>query len=195
MLKPGTISRLHNFYFNDPAYTNNVLRSMREFFDMPNLTQNEAVSGTEESVGFYNEWFMYDFMLRKDMSVLSHFVEENPLNVSPEEIAVYRDLLDNRFGLFEILSIVSLQSMNLRLLATGETFTVIEYAATMDAQIGWGIFARVARVGDHYEMVGADSMSVPLQDKKFKPYLDRILAIPKLTPKNIHIMLTTGEII
>jgi hypothetical protein len=176
-------------------YTDDILRSMREFFDMPNLTQSEAVSGVQESVGFYNEWFMYDFILRKDMSVLKHFVQTNPLKVSSEELAVYEDMLDNRFGLFEIISITPLQSMCLKLVAIGEIFTVIEYAATMEAQVGWGIFARVARVGDHYEMVGADGMTVPLQDPNFKPYKDQILALSKLTPKNIHVMLTTGEVV
>lgn len=194
MLKHGTINRLHDFYFNEPAYEKDVVRSMREFFDRPHLTQGQAVSGTEESVGFYNEWFMYDFMLRDKVSVLKHFAETNPLTLLPEEIAVYKDLLDNRFGLFEIISVIPLQSMKLLFVTTGKIFTVIEFSATMDAQVGWGIFARVARVGDHYEMVGADCMTVPLHDPQFKHYKDQILAIPTFTPKNIHVMLTTGKV-
>lgn len=194
MLRSDTISRLQRYYFDNPLYKRELVRSTQEFFDEPNFQYGGFVRGPEESIGFYNEWFMYDFVLRDGESVLSHFVHVNPLALSPEELGVYQDLLDNRFGLFEILSVVPLRSMELRLLTTGEIFTVVEYAATMDAKEGWGLFGRVSRVGDHYEMVGADSFTVPLRDPEFKPYLDKVLAKGKLTPKDVLLMLTTGDV-
>src|SRR3989344_7124887 len=124
MLRPNMISRLQGYYFNNPLYKRDLVRSTREFFDAPDFQHGGFVRGPEESIGFYNEWFMYDFILRDGESVLACFVRTNPLALSLEELSVYQDLLDNRFGLFEILSVVPLQSMELRLLTTGETFAV-----------------------------------------------------------------------
>lgn len=64
----------------------------------------------------------------------------------------------------------------------------------MDMQVGWGMFGRVAKVETHYELVGADSFTVPLKDPSFAPYLKKLLAKKKSTPKDTHLMLITGEV-
>lgn len=194
MLIPGTIARVYGYYFNHPVYRERVLRSVREFFDAPGLKQGGGVHGTESSEGFYNEWFLYDFSFDKSGGTLAHFIRTNPLGLEDDELRVYRELLDNRFGLFRVLRVEPLRGATLELLPSGEHFEVHEFSATMDMQEGWGVFTRVARVGDHYEMIGADSFTVPLADPAFAPYLKQLLAKKRLTPKDVHLMLITGEV-
>lgn len=194
MLPKGSIARVYQHYFDGPKYKAVVLRSMREFFDDTTLGFRGAVSGTQESVGFYNEWFLYDFDFGDGETTLEYFIRTDPLTLSEREMQMYRDLCDNRFGLFEILSVRPLESVHLRLLPSGEEFNVREFSGTMDMREGWGAFGRVARVGDHYELVGADSFTVPLADPGFQPYLKQLLEKGRLTPKDIHIMLTTGSV-
>jgi len=193
MLRPNTISRLLGYYFNTPKYDSDLIRSTREFFDKPNFERNQGVSGVGESIGFYNEWFMYDFLLSSNETPLANFVRMNPFSMSKEEIRVYEDLLDNHFDLFEILDVKPTKGMALKSLHDQKEFFVEEFSVSLDAQKGFGIFTRVAKVGDHYEMVGSDLFAVPLSNPVFKPYLEKILKKTNLNPKDIHIMLTTGD--
>lgn len=195
MLKKGTISELLDYYFNEPKYKKIVERSMREFFDLPHFPKVGIPQGTEESVGFYNEWFLYDFIFKDEMSTLGHFVKINPSNLTDEELSLYKNLLNNQFGLFEVLEVQPLEGARLKLLVTGEAFDVKEFSATMDMQVGHGIFARISKIGKHYQIVGADSFVVPLADPTFKPYVKKLLAKKQLTPKDLHLMLTTGEVV
>lgn len=194
MLRPDIISRLLGYYFNTPKYEADLIRSTAEFFDKPDFKRNQDVSGVHESIGFYNEWFMYDFLLSSNETPLTNFARTNPFSLSKEEVRVYEDLLDNYFGLFEVLDVMPTKGMLLKLLLDKKEFLVEEFNASFDAEKGFGIFTRVARVGNHYEMVGSNSFAVPIYDQEFQPYLERILKKKNLTPKDIHIMLTTGDI-
>lgn len=194
MLKKNTIARVYEHYFDTLAYRETVTRAMREFFDLPDFPRSGIPRGTESTPGFYNEWFFYDFAFDAKGSALAHFVRTNPLALPDAELRVYRDLLDNRFGLFRVDEVEPLKGAQLTLLPDGGAFEVQEFSATMDMQIGWGAFARVARVGAHYELVGADSFAVPLEDPEFAPYLEQLLAKERLTPKDVHLMLMTGEV-
>jgi len=133
-------------------------------------------------------------LLSSNETPLANFARTNPFLMPKEEIRVYKDLLDNHFDLFEILDVKPTKGMALKSLHNQKEFFVEEFSASLDAQKGFGIFARVAKVGNHYEMVGSDSFAVPLGDPGFKPYLEKILKKKDLTPKDIHIMLTTGDV-
>lgn len=108
MLKKNSIARVYEYYFNTPAYREVVNWSMREFFDLPDFPSSGIPHGTEFTTSFYNEWFLYDFMFNSEESTLAYFVRTNPLSLPEMELCVYKDLLDNRFGLFCIDEITPL---------------------------------------------------------------------------------------
>ena len=159
MLKRGTLGKVYDYYFNTPWDRNELRQAFRAFLD-----EKVSISEATEKIGiehegYFNEWFLYDYAWKDGTTTLEHFVRDNPLRLSTTEMVFYETLLKtNRYGLFEVLGIEPLTSMTLKDLQSGTKYTVAEVKATMHTPIKAVFFARVADVGGHYEMVGADSI-------------------------------------
>lgn len=181
MLPKGSISRIREYYLNTPKFKAMVLRALREFFDRPDLNQGGSLATTQESEGFFNEWFLYDFDLGDGQSVLENFVATNPLKLDSTDMELYLKLLNNKYGVFEVLDIKLGKSIKLKDLQTNKQWLVKEYNATFNLKNGSIFFARIGKVGDYYELIGADSFSFQGINNMIKKSF-RDLPI-KLTPK------------
>lgn len=169
MLPTGTISKIHKLYYSDPRYKNEIMRAMGEFFENPDIVNNRAIEITKESEGLFNEWFLYDFVMKNNKTPLENFICKNPLELSKKQLIVYTDLLHNRYGIYEVLKIERGKSMTVKDLQTKEKFTVNEFVATFRMGAGDVFFGRIGQVADHLEFVGADCFSmqdVPEATKK-----------------------------
>jgi len=63
MVPKGSISKVYEYYFTTPRYSEEVMRALREFFDLPKLDKGGSLETDEKSEGLFNEWFLYDFIL------------------------------------------------------------------------------------------------------------------------------------
>ncbi|TAL50828.1 hypothetical protein EPN81_01560 [Patescibacteria group bacterium] len=162
-MEKGIIPRVITAY-QDDGYRWEIHRAMIDFFDgMDKSDIAELLYGNPDVEGWFNEWLLYDFQLENGYTLLEDFVHENPLNLSEEELGVYRDLLDNEAGFYEILKVEKKKSLHLRSITTGHEFFVLESQGTIGVKKGHILYARVGRVGDHYELVGSNGVYLDLQ--------------------------------
>lgn len=187
MLPTGTISKIHEYYFSEPKYNDEIFRAMSIFFENPDLATERKIEIADGSDALFNEWFLYDFVMKNNLSPLENFIRENPLKLSRKQLAIYIDLLNNRYGIYEVLKIVRGKSMTVKDLQTNEKFKVYEFNATFNMGVGDVFFGRIGQVAGHFEFVGADCFSmqdVPEATKK-SFYKNSLW----LTPQIPHIIL------
>ena len=184
MLPKGSISRVTEYYYTALEFRGEVLRALRWFFDRPDLDTGGSLKTTGQGEAFFNEWFLFDFLLGTGRTVLEDFVASNPLKLNGTELELYRNLLDNTYGIFETLDVERGQGLTLKDLRTRKQWAVREFSATFNLEQGDVFFSRIGKVGDHYELVGADSFSFQGVDEVTKKSLRR--EKPKLTPKVVH---------
>lgn len=160
------------------------MRALREFFDRPDLDKGGSLETNEKSEGFFNEWFLYDFVLQGGCTVLEDFIATNPLNLKDAEMKIYQDLLDNTYGIFEVLEIDLGKNIKVIDLQNGKEWIVREFSATFGLEKGSVCFGRIGKVGDHYELIGADPLSLQKIDEATKKSFQQTKF--KLTPKIVH---------
>jgi len=164
MLKKGTISRVGCFYLKTPEYKDDVIRAIGEFFKDSIYKQTRAslLFRTPQEEEFFNEWFLYDFRFSDNKGMLEKYYYENPENLPEYRRAIYKDLMENYFGLYEVLEIRPFTGLKIKRLEDSKVFDVYEMSLTTQVEVGDLFFGRVASVGDRYELVGSDSMSFKL---------------------------------
>lgn len=180
MLYPGTIRKVGQYYRNVPEYREEIKRGLREFFDMDNVVDTDNP--------LFNEWMMYDFKFSDGKGMLQKFYDENPLSIPDYRREIYKTLMENYYGFFEVLEVRKFSGLSLKRLSDGKTFDVSEMSATMDLENGDIFVCRVAKVIDHYELVGSDtkviksSQSKNAKDKK--SFLKLLSKLEMKTPKD-----------
>lgn len=163
-MKKGTIRKIYDYYFPREEYHTEIEQAMREFYDRPNLSRwsHRATEPGEEAR--FMEWFLYDYKLQNGQSLLESFIATNPLKLSKSEEAIYSGLLlTNEYGWYEIMAIVPEKSMTLRNVQTNKRLVVQEKMGTYQASVGALITGRVAKIEDHFELVGSDPVYFPVQ--------------------------------
>ncbi|MDP2736835.1 MAG: hypothetical protein Q8O59_03625 [bacterium] len=131
-------------------------KASRDFF---NIGKDTAVFAVDEAAEpYFNEWLIFDFKLANGKTLLENFYERNPYNLSPIDRQTYKDLMANEYGAFEVLAVDQGLGLELLSLQTAKKYYVHEFSATFQLKPGMVFFNRVAKVGDHYELVGSDSI-------------------------------------
>jgi len=181
MVPKGSISKVYEYYFTTPRYSEEVMRALREFFDLPKLDKGGSLETDEKSEGLFNEWFLYDFILQNGRVVIDDFIIDNPLNLKDIEMELYRNLSDNHYGVFEALEVELGKSITMLDLQTGKKWTVQEFSATYDIIKDSLFFGRIGKVGDHYELIGADTFSLQGVSEEIKKSFRKMKL--KLKPK------------
>lgn len=185
MLKKGTIRNMGSFYINTPEYSGDISRAIRTFFGKKNWNSYKDIAFEPFEEGFFNEWLTYDFKFSDGKGMLEKYYYENPENIPEYRRKIYKDLMENYFGLFEILEVRPFNGLKLRRLHDKKEFDVYEMSATTQVEKGDMFFTRVANVGDRYEMAGCDSLLFQLSDLSEPERLVQIKAFSKygeLTP-------------
>lgn len=185
MLPKGSIAKIYEYYFTTPRYSEEILRAMRKFFDRPDLDRGGSLEMNDKSEGFFNEWFLYDFVLSNGETPLRSFVKENPLEVSAAEMELYESILKtNMYGLYEVKKVDMDKGLVLKNLQSGKELYVQEKKLTKQIQPRSVFFGRIGMVGDHYELIGADTFSIQAAGEEIKSYFHDMKF--KLTPKIAH---------
>lgn len=104
MLPRGSISKIREYYFTNPKFKKDVLNALRVFYDMPNLQEERMDEMLEEDNPYFNEWFIYDYILENGNTVLKDYYEHNPHSRSIIEMQLYNNLIEtNKYGIFEVV--------------------------------------------------------------------------------------------
>lgn len=163
MLKPGTIRKVGGYYQNSFEFAKDLLKAKGEF----SMGMGPMAFSSDKSEGFFNEWFLYDFVLSSGVTPLQDFVKNNPLDLKDDEMNFYKVLLEsNHYSLYEILDIKIGSQLKLRDIFTNTEYDVLEHMGTYEAKKGAVTFGRVAKVFDHYELVGADTLMLETKTQK-----------------------------
>ncbi len=186
MLPKGTLGKIFDYYFGNPEYEEEMLRAFSDFFEKPDLKRGDNLDYHDKSEGFFNEWFLYDFRFLNKKSPLENFIIKNPLGFSPSKMKPYKSILKSQaYGLYEVILLDIGYGLKLRNLQTGDEVYVHEKSLTQQVKLGNSFYARLADVGDRFEIIGADSFMLNFSDtdkKKIRTKLSRI----KFTPKFAH---------
>lgn len=188
-MKKGTIRKIYDYYFPRKEYQFEIEQAMKAFYNRPDLGRGshlEIEPGEDER---FMEWFLYDYKLRNDQSLLENFVASNPLNLSEIEMLIYRDLLlTNEYGWYEIMEVIPEKSMTLRNVQNDKTWVVQEKMGTYHAHVGALITGRVAKIEDHYELVGSDPVYFQVRiSPRVRKHL--LLGKDRLNPKIVNDLL------
>lgn len=179
MLKKGTISKVLNFYLTSPEYSKDVQRAFKMFFEqVENYSHKKIISPFAES--FFNEWLMYDYKFSDGKGMLEKYYYENPESIPEYRRKVYLDLIENYFGMYEVLEIRLFSGLKLRRIGDLKEFEVLEISLTTQVKIGDLFFNRVAKVENRYELVGSDSSAFRLSEIPEKERLIQIKGFSKL---------------
>ncbi len=181
MIQKGTIRKMGQYYRNDPRYEEEILRGVIEFYG------KKDVGDADQPL--FNEWMMYDFKFSDGKGMLEKFYEENPMEIPLYRREIYKSLMENYYGLFEVLEVKRLQSLLLKRVNDQKIFNVSEISATLDLDVGDIFVTRVAKVIDHYELVGANTKVIKLSETKNKKerdlFIKKISSLIKIeTPKD-----------
>jgi hypothetical protein len=117
-MKPGTIPRLLDYYFNDEKFTKELERALGYFFNK--RKKGEKVEMDENIEGHFNEWLVYDFVLKNGKSLLRDFCDRNPCNLLESDLKIYKDLQNNECAMFEVLKVEKGKGLELLSLQSGK---------------------------------------------------------------------------
>ncbi|MBU1028799.1 hypothetical protein KKE28_01185, partial [Patescibacteria group bacterium] len=149
-MESGIISNLIDYYRDHPRYSKENLWAWREFF-------GGGYRPTDLEMGWFVEWYLFEFRLKNGNSVLEEHVQNNPWRESEQMLNLYRNLADAKFGLYEVLRVDLGEGLRLRNVQNAEEVEVKECSATYQTKDGMLVLARIAQVGDHNEIVGSDT--------------------------------------
>ena len=160
MLPRNSIRKVYEYYFTSPRFSEEVNRAFMKFFNTNSIDNQDKVGMVKQSEGLFNEWFLYDFILNNGHTPIEDFVACNPFKLENSLMDLYKDLLDSKYAILEVLAIDLGKSIKVKDLQTDKELVLFEYNATFGLKVGSVFFGRVGKVGDHYELVGADTVSL-----------------------------------
>ena len=185
MIKKGTISKVREFYMNNHEYTNDIQRAFKIFFEQNESFKSGKLSPSIFEEGFFNEWLTYDFKFSNGKGMLEKYYYENPENIPEYRRKIYKDLIENYFGLFEVIEVFLFKGLKLRRVDDFKEFNVSEVSLTTQVNEGDLFFSRVGKVEDRYELVGCDSAAfrlseIPEKERRLK--IKELSKFGKMTP-------------
>lgn len=184
-MKHGMIPSLLDYYYSGPIFAREISRALDEFFGYRVQETGYLNIENEDVMGLFNEWLVYDFKMTNDRTLLEDFCHNNPLDLPKDELEGYRDLMENTYGMYEILQVTWHEGMTFRDLQTEKEYWVKEKMGTEQARKGQIIFARVGKVAEHWEMIGSNGPVLPIKiGKGVRRYFSE--AKDKFTPKKAY---------
>ncbi len=156
-MEKGIIGKILDYYFSSPQYSRDVEGAMIEFFDIESIQELRRSGVEEKAMEFFSEWFVFDYKWTNKKSTLSKFVSDNPLYLNSASLQIYKNLQNNQYGTWEVVSVNPGHGLQLENLQTGKRFNVQEHSATFQLHLRDIFYSRLSLVDDHWEMIGANT--------------------------------------
>ena len=154
-MKQGTITKVLKHYFTSKQYASEIERALREFFDIQQTGPLKELVMSEQEDQLFQEWFLYDFKLQSGFTPLEYFYASNPYHLSSGDLAVYKDLQENDYGLFEVMDVAIDKGITVKNMQSKSVVMVVERKASHELKPGNIIVGRIGTVQDHKELIGA----------------------------------------
>lgn len=162
MLPKNSIGQIHDYFTGNPLYYKQIAQGFLDFFELSEPEEFYDLELTPMQEGIVNEWLVYDFRLENGNNLMQEYCEANRQNISPELLRLYDGLIKTEhFSFFEILTVSLDEGLTMRDLKTGKTYDIKEKSATHFFSPGNLFYNRVAKVDDHWELVGAENAVIP----------------------------------
>ncbi len=151
MLRPGFLRLLSDWvseYYD--THRKEMDAAAAEF----NLTAlGEHAPDVNALAGVFSEWLVFDrrALIFGGKTGVEYFVEHNPKNVSPTDLAAYRDLLQYKVGMFSIRAIDGGKNVTLADMK-GNEYVVHDVTASLHLTEG-SVWTRIAKVSGVYQMI------------------------------------------
>ena len=182
-MEKGTIGKIIDYYFSSPSYSGQIEGAMIEFFEVESMQTLRRGTIDEQELEFFCEWFVFDYKWNNNKTTLANFYHNNPLNLKQIDLQIYNDLQTNQYGMWEVISVDPGQGLRLENLQSGKKFDVKEYKATFELRPKDIFYNRLAFIGGHWEIVGANSFSLSVKFNKTVKEIWRKDKTP-ITPKD-----------
>ena len=156
-MEKGTIGKILDYYFSNPRYSKEIESAMIEFFDVESMQALRRNTIEERMMELFSEWFVFDYKWNDKEATLFKFFNDNPLHLNQTNLRVFKDLQNNQYGTWEVVSVNPGQGLRLENLQTGEKFNIKEFSATFQLHPKEIFYSRIAFIQDHWEMVGANT--------------------------------------
>lgn len=184
----GLISRIVDYYSSSPKFVRELEQAVKVFFAVSTVADLAVDQITETEHGLFNEWFLFDFVLPDGNTMLEHFIDVNPHQLEPVQLKAYERMRDTQhYGLFEVISIQLGSGLALRDIHTNTTYSVRERAATYQVQLGHLVPQRVAMFDDSWELVGSNTVSIPITlDKEMRKIFHNASVANQFTPQTVR---------
>ncbi|MFW6135080.1 MAG: hypothetical protein ACOC5R_05840 [Elusimicrobiota bacterium] len=188
-MKKDTVKKILDYYFCNRKYDRDIRKALRLFFSKEDITPENNLDVNEFDEGSFNEWFIYDYRLEKGDLVIEDFCSRNPLGLDKKKLKVYKELCKNIYGIWKVNRVIKGLGMELINKKSGNKYNVKEYKGSFSIKKGDYLFGRVAKLGDHYELVGANPQVVPKEyaNDKFKMFIKETDRLNLKTVRDYHL--------
>ena len=162
MLPSGSLKQIVDFFTANPFYSDEIKGAVLEFFNLKKIEDFADLELSTTQEGIFNEWVLFDFKLENGNNLIQEYREVTKQHTDQTLLSLYDDLIKTQnFGFFEVISVRIDEGLTMRDLKTDTIYEVKEKSATHNLRPGNIFFNRVAKVGDHWELVGADNNVLP----------------------------------
>lgn len=158
-MEKGVIGKILDYYFSNSQYSMDIEGAMIEFFEVESMQELRRLGIEEKGMELFSEWFIFDYLWSNKKTTLFKFYKDNPLHLGQENLQTYKNLENNQYGTWEVISVNPGHGLRLANLQTGEKFDVKEYSATFELHPKDIFYSRLAFVQNHWEMVGANTFT------------------------------------
>ncbi len=180
-MKKGIIGNI--LEYNQANHPSECMAAIDIFFEGKQGNGFELLDN-EEVNGLFNEWLVFDFVLPNGKSLLENYLKNNFDNISSEDVKICTDLLHNDYGIYKIEKIWKDRGLRVKKINSGKVYDVKEKSLTRQAQVGNLVFIRVAKVGDNFEIVSANSKG--LENIEIEEKVTQVWnADEEITPKTL----------
>lgn len=158
----------------------NLRRILGEFADQPSFAW-EAARAQDLYLGclkrqFANhdddfnmercfEWFIFDYKLSSNQTVIESFMEEYSPSLEHYESAMIRDWVKARISLFEVKEVIAGKGLSIKDLLSRKSYNVHDINAALEISAGNILLMRVLKVGNEFEF-STSGLALPAHCKE-----------------------------
>ncbi len=162
----------------------NIEKAAEEFFGkndiFPEMPAFENISS------LFNEWFIFDYKLQSDLTIISEYYLKNPDQLSDQLMNELKQITQTHtYDLFEIEKVEPGQNVTVWGLFTGQRYKVLEKSLSLSLKGQRGcFFNRIAKINGNYYFIGSNPVFIPITYTDRSKKLFKSENIEKISPKN-----------
>lgn len=148
------LSKVISYAKSDPEI---FRRAWREFIGEEEVY--EGMENFDKITALFNEWYIFDFRQKSGMNFITEYFLKNPDNLSQELLGGLKQIIETqRFEALEIVKLKRGEWLKAYGLYSGKVYQIYDHLGSLSAPDQGTLFGRVAKIDDHWQLVGSDSV-------------------------------------